>query len=495
MVVRRHLEGKRGSKEPVLCGIPSLPRDQRGVFAPMSAVFLTLIFTVCAMALGLSQLYNRKIELQSFANSVALAAARELDGTDAGLAVALQKAATIAAKFHYNYHQPIAWSDNAISFSNSPEGGWVSAGGGGAQDLFYVKVNTENLANSTGEVSPLFGQFLLSDKSTVQINATAVAGRAGIKAVPLAVCALEPTAAANRASELVEYGFRRGIPYDLMNLNPGGTTRENFVIDPIVAPGAPASTHHTADSFVGPFVCTGKMWMPRVLGGDIQVSRPFPLNPLYKQLNSRFDQYPDQLCSPNGAPPDLNVKSFTGTWMKPAQSKVQAEPYLADGKLRTVADPLFSSLSIPPGKTKTMWGALWSYSKAVKYSSYHAGKSEPQPPLSGYATFSPIPTDFASLYQAGLSTSSYPTDTEGGTPYKASITSPPSHPKVAEENRRVLNVPLLSCPVPAGANVKAQVLAVGKFFMTQPASPTSIVAEFAGIVPPQVLVDQVELFK
>ena len=50
--------------------------------------------------------------------------------------------------------------------------------------------------------------------------------------------------------------------------------------------------------------------------------------------------------------------------------------------------------------------------------------------------------------------------------------------------RRVLNVPLLACPMnPAGASTgSAKVLAIGQFFMTAPASATSIPAEFTGLV-------------
>ena len=488
MVVLRHFEGKRDDKLAAPLRTPCrIVGHQRGVFAPMSAVILILLFTMCAMALGLSQLYNRKIELQAIANSVALAAARELNGNDNAITEALTKAATTAARFRYNYKDAVVWSDNAISFSSSPDGDWVPSGGADSAKMSYVKVDTAMLGGSANSVSPMFAQFA-SAVSTVPTGASAVAGRVGVNVVPLAICALDNAPGANRASELVEYGFRRGIPYNLMNLNPGGTTAENFVIDPIVAPGAAASAHNTSEAVVGPFVCTGKMWMPRVTGGNIQVSRPFPIISLYRQLNSRFDQYPNGLCSPNGAPPDFNVKAFTGAWMQPKQDQPYTVPYVGTNELLTVAERPLTT-----GTKPEMWGALWSYAKAVKYSSYTAGAPEPQAPETGYETFAT--TDFATLYQAGVSTSGYPKPLEGGSPYMALVTYPPNNERLAEENRRVLNIPLLSCPVAPGTNVKAAVLAVGKFFMTEPATPTRLVAEFAGIAPAQTLVDQVELFK
>ena len=60
--------------------------------------------------------------------------------------------------------------------------------------------------------------------------------------------------------------------------------------------------------------------------------------------------------------------------------------------------------------------------------------------------------------------------------------------------RRVLNVALLSCPVPAGALATATVLGIGKFLMTVPATATSVRAEFGGLVAEQSLGGAVELY-
>jgi hypothetical protein len=57
-------------------------------------------------------------------------------------------------------------------------------------------------------------------------------------------------------------------------------------------------------------------------------------------------------------------------------------------------------------------------------------------------------------------------------------------------------VPLLACSpsAPAGANVNATVIGIGKFFMTVPATEDSLIAEFAGLIPEQSLSGQVELY-
>ena len=61
--------------------------------------------------------------------------------------------------------------------------------------------------------------------------------------------------------------------------------------------------------------------------------------------------------------------------------------------------------------------------------------------------------------------------------------------------RRVLNIALLACPLPAGSDVLANVLAVGRFFMTAPASSAMLSAEFAGVVPEQALAGPAELLQ
>ena len=65
---------------------------QRGSIAIM---FLAAFLVMCGffgLALDLSQLYNRKVEMQTVADTVAVAAALELNGTAAGVTRALQRA-------------------------------------------------------------------------------------------------------------------------------------------------------------------------------------------------------------------------------------------------------------------------------------------------------------------------------------------------------------------------------------------------------------------
>jgi hypothetical protein len=336
----------------------------------------------------------------------------------------------------------------------------------------------------------------------MDIAVTAVAGRSTIDVAPLAVCALSNTEAAQRANpgppanvELVQYGFRRGVAYDLMQLNPGGTGAENFVIDPFSPPGVAGAAANLAAGLVGPYVCTGQLAMPRVTGGALTVGRPFPLASLFNQFNSRFDQYTGALCSYAAAPPDTNIRQYTfgaagsGTpWMSVAPAGQVAQASTASGKLWTVADPLPQ----PAGTTGPMYGPLWAYARAVPYSSYVAGAAEP---AAGYTPFAT--SAWSTLYGPGAPTAAVSYPVGSSTPYKATNGTNFLAPPLARKGvagRRVLNVALLSCPVPAGALATATVLGIGKFLMTVPATATAVRVEFGGLVAEQSLGGAVELY-
>jgi hypothetical protein len=483
---------------------PARRTAQAGVTAITFLFMLIVMIGFSGLVIDLGRAYNRKVELQNVADSAALAAARELNGTSAGVTAALSKAATVVNELKYDYNQhPFVWNDSLIKFGKTPDAGgsWHSAGeASSAPDgLLFARVDTSELAAQFTDITAIFMGVLNGSPMSVTARGHAIAGRSSINVTPLAVCAQSTLAGESRANpgppantELVEYGFRRGVSYDLMQLNPGGTTPENFVVDPIAPPGVAGSSSHTVTSMVQPFVCTGSLAVPRVMGGDITVVRPFPLASLYNSLNSRFDQYSSGGCDPAGSPPDVNIKSFNyGSlgWMSTVPAGQTAASTTSGGKLWTIADPL-PALA---GNTAPMYGPLWSFAKAVPYSSYTPGSPEP---ANGYTTFST--SAWSTLYKPGapVATGSYPLGL--ATPYRASSGAYFDAPSVAHRpgvrNRRVLNVPLLVCPVGGSGATQATVLAIGRFFMTVPATATSIPVEFAGVVQEQTLGGQLELY-
>jgi hypothetical protein len=463
---------------------------------------LLVILAVCGVAIDLGHIYNRKVELNGLAKAAALAAAGRLDGTAAGVQQALDQAAATVGRFQVNYSERLTWSDAAIRFGRSPAygDGWVGAAAarGAPANLFYVEIDTSMLDGDAAGGDTFMLRIVSESLSTFKLRERAVAGRASLNITPLAICAMSslPGSARNNPGppatvELVEFGFRRGVSYDLMQLNPNGTSGETFVVDPVALPGGPFASSSTSAKNVAPFVCAGKIWSPRLTGGEIHVTRPFPLDLLFTQLNSRFDLYSGSSCDPNGAPPDYNIKQYRHdalSWMGASDGQGAAK-LEGIGKLRTIAD----ADTPPTGTQATAYGPLWSFAKAAKHSAYAEGVPEPK---SGYSSFGT--TDWASLYKPNPATSGYPNGANA-TPYKATTGANYLAPnalrvKLAQEGRRVLNIPLLTCPVPAGTDVKASVAGIGRFFMTVQATEDRLFAEFAGVVSENTLGGPVELY-
>jgi len=439
----------------------------------MAAFLIIVMIGMFGMAIDLSRNYNRKVELQSTADAAALIAASALNGTPEGIDKAVDEAKRAAEANTFSYGTTaVSWSGDALTFGTSADGGpggWVNAATAkaSATTTFFARVDTSLLAANHGNVRNFLIAILSPALAETKVAASAVAGRDSLNVLPLAICANADKPADSLASgELVEYGFRRGISYDLMNLNPGGQSPENFLVNPVAPPGTVGEIMTNRLDAVAPFICTGKMAIPTLRGGEITVERGFPINPFYMYLNSRFGTYAGP-CDSSTAPADSAVKSFdlaNVPWMKDKPDGLAAKPLTSPEPLLTVAEK-------PAGATKTAYGPLWSYAKAAKYSSYVAkgGKEPPE----GYDTFKP--TDWGTLYNPGKPDAlAYP----GTTPY---LTNGGTTPYKPYRNTRVLRVPLLHCPVSTESKTAASVVGIAKFFMTVPATSSALYAEFAGI--------------
>lgn len=468
------------------------PDRENGAVAIMAIGAIIIICGFCSLALDLSRVYNRKMELQSVADAAALHAAVELDGTKAGLTRAVQKVNSffsIPVRYggpSYGYvAEAMDWSDDAIRFSTTPDGPWLSSSEAAAKSapngLLYVKIDTSGLDPSYGEVRTFFLPVVSNDGTVALASARAVAGPTAIGVVPFGICAIHPDEKHDRNGELEEYGFRRGVSYDLMQLNPvSAGTGQTFLIHPFGGTGSTGTSGSNFD-IVAPAVCTGTMGVARITGGKIPVSTPFPLENYFQQFNSRFDSYTAP-CDPETAPPDRNVKPYDVKnggvpWMETTPT-VQASVYedSVNNKRWTVAGPFPS----PGGTAAEAYGPLWVYAKAVKYAA--------TVPSGGYVAYST--SNWKDLYTPGQpkAKSSYPSSTPyqtGGTTYGLS----PSRTGVA--NRRVLNVPLLSCPVSGN---RATVKGIGRFFMTVKADDKTLYAEFAGLAAEQTVRTRVRLY-
>ncbi|RZA34997.1 MAG: pilus assembly protein TadE [Lysobacteraceae bacterium] len=489
---------------------------QDGAFAIMFIPLLMVIIGFCGLAIDIGFVYNRKVDVQGVAKAAALAAARELNGTPAGIAAAraaAREAAEALRYKHFNAGVAFVWDDEALSFSTGSDraGTWIPSASAGGQPaaqigaLYFARVDTARLDPGIGEVNTVIMGLLDDGLASVRINGSAIAGRTSLNVTPLGICAMSPDAAAARtattpagatASELVQYGFRRGVSYDLMKLNPNGIEPLRFAINPVAAPGTSGSALSIAA--LERFVCSGSMWLQRLSGGEIRVSElpsAAPLASLRGALNTRLDQYSGTSCEPVGAPPDFNIQAYTYAtagvvkWMSPGSGSPAAASTTVRGKLETVAD-----LPGPPPSPE-QYGPLWAHAKAVRAPS----PLDAAEPANGYSSFGT--GDWATIYKLGPTAASYPSSPP--TPYQSGnagtgnyLAPSNTNSKFKVGRRRVLNIPLLSCSpaAPNGANAPATVAGIAKFFMTIPATDDSLVAEFGGLIPERSLTGQVELF-
>ncbi|KQQ32355.1 hypothetical protein ASF61_15025 [Duganella sp. Leaf126] len=481
-------------------------RHQGGVTALMFIMTVVGLLALSGMVLDVGLLYHRRQELDLMARTVAVAAAGQLNGNSAGIDKALEQGADALRKLSYRYGtRTPAWRDDMLSFGPAADGSWRDAAGArsGPAGLTHVRADTARLDAPVGSVT-LFIMRLLSPRfASMAVATTAVAARTGIDVLPLALCAMSSQPGAARTNpgppvtvELVEYGFRRGVAYDLMQLNPHGIDPANFLVDPFRAPGqagaaSAAAAGTPAASAVGPYVCTGQLaFAPLLAGAALKVAQPFPLALLYRQLNSRFGQYDSSVCSAATAMVDRNPKSYQRDqavpWMSAMPDEQGAQTTTTGNQRRTIAD-----LAAPPaGVQARMYGPLWAYARAVPFSAWSAGADEP---AGGYPSFGP--GDWASLYgPSAPAAKNYP----GATPYLSTSGANYQLPPVGQKgqsNRRVLHVPLLACPVTGSGSASASMLAVAKFLMTVPATPTALYAEFGGLAPVSALGGPVELVR
>ena len=485
-------------------------RRQRGSMSIMFASLLLVVLGFMGLVVDLGRIQNRQAELQGTLDGAALAAARQLNNTVAGVNLAVAAAAAATAG-NRNYQAGAAWpAENvrtALRFSNQAgmDAVWRTADEAAAAPagMLFVQFDSSLITPPDAAVTPIF-MGLFSNAAAVTASGRAIAGSSSIRVAPLALCALDqalpqPTFRDNDGTvnnqELVEYGFRRGVGYNLLNLNPIGAAPLNFIVNPIDGPGEVGDAANLAPAVVAPFVCSGTMLRPRVVGAgaEIAVAAPFPIGALFGQLNSRFGGAAGP-CDRPGAPRDNNVTRYDGSggsggsanyWPAATGQNVAVR---VSGNRKTAAD-LPRPVPAPGPVPAADYGRLWSFARPVRWSTYQA---TPDEPASGYL---PFPTTaVATLYPAAsgsLLSATYQTANPKWTPYLLVPAQPDTEPRLAR--RRVLNVPLLACPVPASG--LATVRAIGRFFMTVPATATVLSAEFAGLVPESSVRGPVELYR
>lgn len=451
---------------------PQAPVRQRGAIALMFALTLVTLLCAAGLAIDLGRLYVLKSELQNGADSAALAGAKEINLSSAGITKATSKALAFAAQNAFNFGTPLTLTSADISFSSSPTGPWVSVGEALASPSgkSFIRVTSGDKTSAT------YLMAATGITSTVT-SATAVAGRFVVDITPLGICAqsasrLDALTLPSGAMELKEFGFRRGITYDMLQMGPIAGPADPMLLNPVDSPPTACAPNHSSATFTAPFVCQGNSTVASNATA-VYANTGVSVGPIEKALNSRFDQYPGgSPCIPATAPPDRNIQEYAfddathgpARWMSPAP-----------GESASVKDLVYGAKD----------GPLWSYSRPLRATGipgdYSAGTAfDTSDWAELYAHFTPpTPPAVTAEYP---STSPYAQTS--GQYFKA-----PTH--APAPNRRLINMAIVDCSAATSNAMSCKslpILGVGRFFLQAPVNLSGtgkgLYVEFAGLIEP-----------
>jgi Flp pilus assembly protein TadG len=470
-------------------------RKQKGAVAIVLGLSLVTLFAMGGVVLDLGHLYVAKSELQNAADAAALAGAVRLNETATGITNARDNVIAVAAQNNFNFSTSVTLTEANVEYSSSPSGPWVSYATAFASPtgMTFVRVNTGPQVMDTylmRVVGPAF--------NTISTFGLAVAGRFVNNVTPIGVCAIKNAAGASRpkgevlpTGELAQFGFRRGVSYNIFALGPLGGSSDPYLLNPVDVYPNPCNGTSSSANNTAPFVCNGSSAILTSAPGTAYGNTGLSSGKIEAALNSRFNTFGgSSVCIPAQAPPDVNIRKFACTgggcstaadWMDPSQQTITPTG------IPTIALPT------PAGITsKNQYGVLWSYSRAVNA----VGTTPNATPGVAFAT-----SNWSTLYPAPggapVADADFPAATS---PYldPDHITAPTVNPGAL--NRRVLNLAIADCPAVTGSGgcQVIPVLGIGRFFMQVPAdfsgSPKKLEVEFAGLISP-IPVSEIRLYR
>jgi hypothetical protein len=515
-------------------------RRQRGAVAVIVGLLSALVFFgLLGIAVDLPYLYSRKTELQNAADAAALAGAKELNQTAAGITNAVNVAMdTFEQNASGNLINGELIDADHIRFGPTPDGPWFTQGQAEASPAgkTFIQVNTGT------RNQPVLFMRVQSGTTTVGTFGYAVAGWKLVPITPIGVCAID-TQRTNYYSlpgppattELLQYGFRHGMAYDVMKLGPLSGSSVPYLVNPVDTDPASCDPNHSSAEFTAPFVCIGSSSMILdAQGAGIALGNTGLSNVIVKALNSRFGRYTGShgtnQCEPASAPPDVNIMQYCysesgGTACSTAGGNVpryqvdQGAYDLDPGNIAVWGDTTtgYQTAKLDPTTKKPLYnyspsdagsrtpnlafrsttspngpnnGVLWSYGPAYRYDAggdngvgTAFGKADAN--LQGQMYNNGSVMDYFGTGYPDSTTPKYPYWQDSGATFQA---PPAIAGATPTRDRRVINLLIINCGATTGAGACGQqlpVLGVGKFFMQVMADPTGdkkIEAEYAGLV-------------
>ena len=472
---------------------------QRGAIAIMFALSLVVLFACMGIALDLGRLYVVRTELQNAADAAALAGAKDLNQTLAGVTQAVATADAVAGQnrttFSFNGNTGITIPADNIWVGSCPADACMVLASSISSDALAVGKTFLKVNIPSASLTPYFMRIVPAlSASAANTDTTtfgmAVAGRFVNDVTPIGVCAIKDAAGVSRpkgealpgTNELAQFGFRRGVSYNIFELGPLGAASDPYLLDPVDVYPNPCSPANSSANVTAPFICGGSSAVLPTTPGTVYGNTGISAGKIEAALNSRFNNYGGpSVCIPASAPPDINIRKYGctgGSCVSPAADwMAPTDQTITPTGIPTVALP------IPAGITsKDKYGVLWSYSRAV---SADTSVTPPKPGTPFAAT------DWATLYPAPggapVANASFPAAVS---PYldPAHSTAPVGNPGAL--NRRVLNLAIADCPAVTGSGScqVIPILGIGRFFMQVPADfsggTKKLEVEFAGLIEP-----------
>lgn len=482
-------------------------KHSRGAIAILFAMSTFVLFGFLSMTIDLGRTYVMRTELQNTADAAALAGARELNQTLAGIAAAITRALDIADENAVNFAAGIPITAEHLAVGSCPDDACM---------VPITSVTSETQARGksflrvripSGDIPTFFGRLIpTASAGGIQNTDTfgdAVAGYFLAQITPLGVCAVDLTRGGRRTvpglpDELTEFGFRRGVAYNIPQLNPlSGASGDPIWINPLNAPPTACNPASSSATALHPFVCSGTSTVAVTVPGYVYANTGGSYGPMEKALNSRFDDFlGGNACDPASAPPDINIKEFRAPPPTPGSIGHPREWMNPDPTQQTMSlDPVTFKPVLTP--TTSDHGVLWSYSRAVQA----AGAS---PTATAGPSFDATAAHWNALYPMNAPDAvTYPTTVPhppfplnaDPAPYRSTsgnFFQAPNPTRTGIMNRRVLNVAIIDCsslvPGPGLSCAALPVVGIGRFFMQRMADLTGgtkrIDAEFAGLLSP-----------
>lgn len=513
-----------------------LKSRQHGAVAIIVALSLVVLIGMLGLVIDLGHLYVTKTELQNAADAAALSGAKELDRSLAGVNRARDRAIEAASKNKYNLNATVVTLTAADLFVGScPDDGTCAmvpinnvTTDAAAADKTFLKADTGRKSLNTWFMHVMPGA--LSSTATFGM---AVAGRYVVNIAPIGVCAIDPAnPTRDHAGELLEYGYRRGMGYNILAVNDAkkglaGLSQVPLWINPIDVPPNACDPSNSSDSTLRPFICAGES-SSIVDGGSVYINTGVQSSQ-ERFLNSRFDKsssFGNNRCDATNTPPDSNVKQYTAPgsggavpacppnssdarcglprdWTQPGSN---VEPAMQTVALNPATPGVPVGYPNVPSNTADL-GALWTFSRAVRYNGSASGNvgtafgTSDWGPAGGGANLYKLDADTTANGYPTTAGSGFPTGTQPA-PYNQPsgkyYASPTNYPP-GLSGRRVINVAIINCDVAAGGSGSCRtmpVIAVARFFMTvEAAFPANFGTEFAGVVDTGQIPRDVRLYR